>query len=235
MSPKASKSADLEEIAPNLFLLHTPRVGWMLKGEGERLGRRFELHTWRRDGLLARIRANGFRVVTLEDRVAALPDLPDAPPLDDVIWRPLIQATERLSYFDSDTLLWQAAPADERNGVAGVLLRIGWVIRRRKGRGVPIYYLSFAAGNGIRLEQTDESGALLHGYAQAAAQRMTVAAEQRAEGLLLPRIEIPHAHQVLLRSQAHHTGEGLIVEERAWPLAQAVFERLGVELVIRDL
>lgn len=225
--------SDLEEIAPNLFLLHTPRVGWMLKGEGERLGRRFELRTWRRDGLLARLRANGFRVLTLDDRVDLLPRLPETIPLDDVVWRPLVSATERLSYFEPDALAWAHAPSEVRDGVAGVLLRVGWVIRRRKGRGVPIYYLSFPSGEGIRLEQTDETRALLHGYAQAAELEVTVYAEPRAEGLLLPRLELPAPHLALLRSQAHSTGEGLLIEERAWPLAQAVFERLGVELVIR--
>ena len=46
---------DLEEIAPNRFLVHNVRATGLLKGEGSIDGRLFELTTWRREGLLGRL------------------------------------------------------------------------------------------------------------------------------------------------------------------------------------
>jgi len=48
-----SSAVDLEEIAPNRFLVHTPRINALIKGEGTIEGRLFELTGWRRDGLIA--------------------------------------------------------------------------------------------------------------------------------------------------------------------------------------
>jgi hypothetical protein len=64
---------DLEEIAPNRFLVHTPRINALIKGEGKIAGRMFELTGWRRDGLIARLRERGFSVRTLGDQLDKLP------------------------------------------------------------------------------------------------------------------------------------------------------------------
>ncbi|NTU83127.1 MAG: hypothetical protein HGA45_27780, partial [Chloroflexales bacterium] len=73
--------ADLEEVRPNRFIVYNPAASSTLRGEGEREGDRFLLTTWRRDGLIARLRAKSFLVLTLADQIGALPDLPrPAPP-----------------------------------------------------------------------------------------------------------------------------------------------------------
>lgn len=71
--------ADLEEVRPDLFVVHNPAAGPVLRGEGLREGDRFRLTSWRREGLVARLRDRGFVVLTLTDQIAALPPLPVAP------------------------------------------------------------------------------------------------------------------------------------------------------------
>jgi hypothetical protein len=67
---------DIEEIAPGRFIVRDARANSMLKGEGQLEGQRFTLTSQRRAGLLARLRERGFRVHSLEDRIAALPRPP---------------------------------------------------------------------------------------------------------------------------------------------------------------
>src|SRR5258705_8288105 len=88
---------DLEEIAPNRFMIHTQRTQALLSDEGTITGRLFELTTWRREGLLARLRERGFRVRTLADMTAALPAPPPPPPIGGAGWRPPARAVQPLS------------------------------------------------------------------------------------------------------------------------------------------
>src|SRR5215218_5798417 len=98
MSPSTKQlhrsAADLEEIAPNRFLVHTPRINALIKGEGTIAGRMFELTGWRRDGLIARLRERGFEVRTLDNQLDKLPGPPPAPPILAPGWRPLASAIE---------------------------------------------------------------------------------------------------------------------------------------------
>src|SRR3954469_16735395 len=89
-------AVDLEEIAPNRFLIHTPRINALIKGEGDITGRLFELTSWRREGLIVRLRERGLGVRTLDDRLAKLPGPPPAPPIGGPGWRPLSSQIEQI-------------------------------------------------------------------------------------------------------------------------------------------
>ncbi|HEY3231135.1 MAG TPA: hypothetical protein VGJ87_18045 [Roseiflexaceae bacterium] len=223
---------DLEEIAPNRFLVHNQRAWRPLKGEGTIDGRLFELTTWRREGLLARLRERGFRVRTLADLVAALPSPPPAPPIGNLGWRPLTSPIEQISHFDLRNLRWHPLTPERRGDLSGVSVYAGWVLRRRKGRGASSYYLALnERGGGIALKPLDETDAVLAGYAQAVAfDARPLLAEWHGDQVLLPDVELPPPYRTLLRRTATESDEGLLVDERAWPLAQELFERLGVHL-----
>jgi hypothetical protein len=232
----ARPAIDLEEIAPNRFLLHNQQTHALLKGEGTIEGRLFELTTWRRDGLLARLRARGFRVRTLPDMVAGLPAPPPAPPIGGAGWRPLASAIEQISHFDLRNLRWHAVAPQQRDGVHGVMLWAGWVLRRRKGRGLASYYLALAEHDGgIGLRALDETTAILTGYAQASAlDDRPLLAKRRESQILLPDVDLPPAHRALLQRVATESKEGLLVDEQGWELALTVFGRLGVRLQVDE-
>ncbi len=224
---------DIEEITPNHFLVRDGRANTLLKGEGELIGNRFTLTSWRRDGLLARLRERGFRVLALEDRIAALPAPPKPPPLGAPIWYPLATAAERLSRFDGTALQWLPIASEQRGGVAGVMLRPGWPVRRRRGRG-PAEFALVPERAGAGLRSLSEQEALLIGYAQAAAAGpLALTARHTEEGLVLPAVELPPAYRELLARLAERHPEGLLVDDRAWPFVEALFARLGVRLTAR--
>lgn len=216
---------DIDEIAPGRFVVRDTRANTLLKREGDLEGRLFTLRSWRREGLLARLRERGFRVRTLEDRIRALPSLPPPLPVGSASWHPIPDG-ERWSVFDPQRLDWVAAPVETRNGVDGCVVRQGQVIRRRRGRGVPRYALVAA---GATLRTIDETEALLRGYAQATTP--TVAAQRHGERITLPPQPLPPPYYSLLRSLAvDAVDDRLIITPDAWRLAQAVYARLGVRL-----
>jgi hypothetical protein len=222
---------DLEEIAPGRFIVRDARLNTVLKSEGEVAGQWFTLTGRRREGLFARLRARQFRVLAIEDRIAALPGLPLPPPLGPLVPRPLATSTERLSFFDVRTLRWQPAEAAPNVTPPAVLLRPGWSIRRRKGRGAADYYLATVEGAGVGLRGVSEDRALLDGYASAAADEPLLRAEPSGSVMLLPEIELPAPHRAVLHVIAREQSGRLAVDETAWPFAQDVFERLGVRLI----
>jgi hypothetical protein len=227
---------DLEEIAPDRFLVHNPRVTELLKGEGTLSGRLFELTTWRREGLLARLRGRGLQVRTFADLVAALPVPPPPPPINGMGRRSLTSPIEQISHFDFRRLRWHPLAPDRRDGTLTVVVYDGWVLRRRKGRGRASYHLAFVErGGDIGLKPLDETEALLAGYAQAMAlDDRPLLVERRSDLLLLPDIEVPPPHRALLRRITTESDEGPLVDEGWWPLVQQVFRRLGVRLVDTD-
>ena len=234
---------DLDEIAPNRFLVHSQHVKALLKGEGVIAGPMFELTTWRRQGLLARLRDRGFAVRTLVDRIAALPAPPPPPPIGDAGWRALGSPVEHFSWFDPERVNWRPAELEARDGVAGVRLRDGWVLRRRKGRGASSYYLAFRErAGGIGMRPLGEAEAILAGYAQAQArdgrpwlvERGHASDGASGHGLLLPDVLLPPSFREVLQLLARETAEGWLVDQQAWPLAQALFERLGVRLSLAE-
>jgi hypothetical protein len=244
MSPQRSSqrrpSVDLDEIAPNRFLIHEPRVRGVIKDEGTIEGQMFTLTSWRREGLLARLRERQFRVRTIADRIDALPGLPPPPLIGPLGWRPLTSAIEQISHFDLRNLRWHPLATETRDGMPGVLAYEGWVLRRRKGRGSASYFLAFVErGGDIGLKPLDETKAILTGYAQALAldDRPLLAEHHPSSGagpdgdrLLLPEIILPPAYREVLRIIASSGAEGWLVDRWAWPLAQDLFGRLGMRL-----
>src|SRR5215212_11778377 len=130
--PARRGSLDMDEIAPNHFLVHNSHATNVLKGEGLVQGRFFELTTWRREGLLARLRERGFTVRTIADRLAALPQPPVPPAIGGFGWRALTNPIEQISNFDPQRLRWHRLPPQIRDGVTGVEIYEGWALRRRK-------------------------------------------------------------------------------------------------------
>jgi hypothetical protein len=235
--PRSSKQArsasvDLEEITPDRFLIHTPRVNALIKGEGQIAGRLFELTSWRRAGMIARLRERGFAVRTLADRLEKLPGPPPAPPIGGAGWRPLTSALEQISHFDLRGLRWRALAPETRDGASGVTVYDGWVLRRRKGRAASSYYLAFKErGGGIGLRPLTETEAILSGYAQALAlDPRPLLVARRGQEWLLPDVDLPPPYREALESFAKASEEGLLVDARSWPLAQELFSRLGVRL-----
>lgn len=221
------KPYDIDEIAPGRFMVRDSRANTLLKREGDLEGRLFTLRSWRREGLLARLRERGFRVRTLEDRIHALPPLPPPYPAGNTSWHPL-PADERWSVFDPQRLDWVPIPEETRNGIVGCVVRQGQVIRRRRGRGIPRYALVAA---GATLRSIDETEALLRGYAQARSPVLT--ARRDGERILLPAQPLPPPYRSLLRSLAVDTIDGCpVITPDAWLLAQALYARLGVRLVL---
>jgi hypothetical protein len=224
----------LEEIAPGRFLIHDPQVSRLLKGEGTLSGRLFELTTWRREGLLARLRGRGFKVLTLADLAASLPGPPSPPPIGGPGWRQLSSAIEQISRFDLLNLRWHPLELEISDGAPGVTIYDGWVLRRRKGRGAASFYLAIRErGGGVGLQPLDETSAILAGYAQALAlDDRPLLVERRGDRMLLPQVMLPPPHRSLLLRVATEGEQGLLVDESGWPLAQEVFEKLGVRLRI---
>lgn len=216
--------ADLEELRPGLFAVHNPAAGPTLRGDGEREGDRFRLTTWRREGLLARLRGRGFEVLTLADRIAGLPALPLAEPPGRTVLRPLASG-EQINYFAARPLGWQPVPTPPDNP-ATALLRAGWVIRRRRGRGPWRYALVAPAA----LRPLGEDEALRHGYATAALEGpapLTLIAEERG-GWRVPDLPLPTEHRQLLGRIATRVPGGWVVSNDALDLVVALLGRLGL-------
>ncbi len=55
-SKRARIHADLDEIAPNTFIIHNDKVRLVLRGEGVTIGHTFQLVSPRRFGLLGRLK-----------------------------------------------------------------------------------------------------------------------------------------------------------------------------------
>lgn len=218
---------DMEEVAPDRFVLHNSQLGGFLKGEGVISGRLFTLTTTRRDGLIARLRSRSFQVTTLDDLIQALPPLPPAATLGAFSRHPLPDH-ERWSRFDAATLRWQPLHTVPDQAPPELELRSGWVIRRRKRRGPPSFLIWRGAQGGRIIDETE---ALLQGYAQPG-RLGSLAAERDAALWCIPAVELPPSHRALLQRILTRISPPA-VDERAWPLAQAIFARLDVALTLQ--
>lgn len=218
-------ACDLEEIKPNAFLMHNPALGPLLTGEGERNGDRFLLTTWRRDGLIARLRSRTFVVHTLSDQIARLPSLPPPPPLGAIIMRPAVH-NERLSQFVAHPPDWQSiAPTPD-----GMILRVGMIIQQRRGRG-PTSYVQIGPGGALHTLSADVAIALA--YAQIQPEQPTVTLISAADQLVLPSIPLPEAHRLLLGRFTSATRSGWQIPSDTpdrVALVRQLLARLGVQL-----
>lgn len=195
-------------------------------------GKQFELTSWRRDGLMARLRERGFNIRTLADQIAVLPNLPRAERIGAEVTRPLVTPIERFSYFDPLALAWVQVDPHEHEGQRLVTLRDGWVVRRRKGRGAAAYYFAFAERTGgAGLRPTTEDKAMMMGYAQATGVRERDLTARRADKYyIIPILPLPAAYRKVLARMAEETDQGWRVHERGWPLVGELFAKLGILL-----
>ena len=225
-------SSDLEEIKPHRFLIHNPMVRATLKGEGDISGNVFELTSWRRDGLLGRLRNQGYVVSTLSDQVGKLPNMPFPEPIGAEALRPLTNTVDRYSYFDPLALTWVPVEPRDEGGQQVVALRDGWVVRRRRGRGMASYHRAFVErSGGVGLRPLDELDALLAGYAQATANGgRELLVHRDGKEYMLPDVALPRPFQEALGRFAKQTPAGWRVAERGGPLAQELFAHLGLLL-----
>ncbi len=222
--------ADLEEVQPGRFRVHTMQICALLKGEGDIQGDRFTLTTWRRDGLLARLRMRGFKVFTLEDRVQALPGLPVVEPIGPAEWR-VVGGMDRYSFFDPDGLDWVAIDEQDREGVRSVLLHVGWIVRRRHGRGPSSYHQVLPAKRGTGLLPLTETDALLAGYALAAQAGPCWLPVRREDGkVCVPALVLPLPHRDVLQRLGTPTKSKWQFNDQVWDIVMQVYARLGVRV-----
>ncbi|WP_322494123.1 hypothetical protein [Chloroflexus sp.] len=214
--------ADFEEIRPNLFLIHNPALGPVLRGEGEREGFHFHLTSWRRAGLLGRLASRGFVTLTIPDRIAALPAPPSAPlgPLRHLT----ISAKQQLSVLDLNAPNGWRSLLVSPNGA--LELPEGQIVRRRHGRG-PADYLRITA-TGWQALPVDE--AILAAYGQLPDPPILRLAPT-AEGWMMPEIPLPEAYRNVLGiiAQPHPAGWLLAGDlEREW--GEMIVAKLGVKV-----
>ena len=189
----------VEELTPNAFVVHDIRVTQFLRGEGELVGNRFTLTSWRREGLFARIRQRGLIMASLDDQIADLPRLPHAPPIGTVHWHHTGSAQDRWSMYDPTQRTLAPLDPVTYNNRAGVMIPLGAVVRRRRGRGIPEWFGCHALnGNQLDLVALDEDQALLYGLAQAASMAPPLPWERINTFAYLAIPQLPRQHMPLL-------------------------------------
>ena len=232
---KANNTADVEEIAPGQFLIRELRARPILKGDGELKGQLFILGTWRRDGLIARLRERELSVLTLQDQINGLPQPPYHYELGDQLWYPIATTHDHVSRFDIQQLGWWPIEAIQRGAERGMVLYEAEPIRRRKGRGQSSFYKVRATRTGSNLTPINETQALLWGYALAvSADPRPLLAERKEQAILLPEIELPPPYRRLLQRIIGQHKERLRTNKAAWPLVQALYAQLGLTLVLEQ-
>ncbi|HEX6293096.1 MAG TPA: hypothetical protein VFZ66_28190 [Herpetosiphonaceae bacterium] len=225
---------DLDEIRPDRFIINNGKLRPFLKGEGVTVGKFFELVTWRRDGLIARLRGRGFNVRTLADRVAALRGVQPVPPLGAAGLRLLSHPKEHIATFERAQLHWCDVPVVDHGGKPAVWLRSGAAVRRRKGRGHADYYIAaLTSGDQINFLPAKEADALLHAYGQIAQEQPVVLRYHTREDVyLIPQRQalLPPPHQEVLRLLSYDKAEAWTIPAAAFELAQAVLAKLAIRL-----
>ena len=226
---------DLDEVRTNRFLIHNAKAKILLRGEGVTVGNIFELTSWRRDGLIARLRVRGFNVRTIDDRIAKLPPLPEPAPYGESGIRELQHPKEQYSRFDLQRLRW--IDVEPQPGTREVQLAVGWVLRRRRGRGHADYYLGTLEKSGrIGLFPLSETAALLMGYAQATAEgERTIHLESVKEGHRLPgSLLLPPPHREVLKAIGIRSQGETIIPPEGMEQAQQLFGLLRLVLLTKE-
>lgn len=224
-----SNQFDLDEVAPNRFLFRSSRLTQVLKSEGRIEGHMFVLTGWRRDGLMARLRADGFTVSTLADQITALPVRPSPPDVGPARPR-LLMRNDRYSRFDTPYTGWvPIVPVAAEGSPPSVMLPLGLPVRKRQGRGPTSFYRVVREGTGSGLAPMGENTALLLAYAHlAATEPFSVTLQATAQGVVLPQIELPAPYRVFMRRLATESAEGWLADADSALVVCAVYARLGV-------
>ncbi|WP_287158471.1 hypothetical protein [Chloroflexus sp.] len=215
--------ADFEEIQPNLFLIHNPALGPVLRGEGEREGFHFRLTSWRREGLLARLAQRSFVTLTIADRIAALPAPPSVVP--GRLRTIPVQEKQQFSILDlAAPHGWRTIQPAADNTVA---LPEGQIVRRRRGRGPADYVRVTATG----WQTVPDDEALLTAYALLMPKpRLTLSPID--SGWLLPELPLPAPYRRVLHQIAQPHPDGwLLVDTYACELAELLLRKLGLTVV----
>lgn len=231
----APLNIDLDEIRHDRFVIHNDKVRPLLRGEGVTVGKFFDLVTWRRDGLIARIRERGFNVRTIADRIALLPAIGPVPPLGASGVRTLAQAKERIATFDRDTLRWRDLPLEEHAGRSAVRIPSQAALRRRRGRGAGDYYIAVLSHDGnINLLPAGEADALLHAYAQIAQSDAPIVlpllAHEDTRTVAQRQIVLPPPHLAALTLLTLDKAPPWTFPAAAAPRAAEIFRKLGITL-----
>lgn len=215
-------------------MIHNAKITPWLRGEGVTAGKFFELGTWRRDGLMARLRERGFNVRTIPDRIAALRAIEPVRPLGAQGVRALSQAKERIATFDRDELRWRDLPLEQADGRTIVRLRAGQALRRRKSRGKGDYYLATLSAQGeINLLPVSETEALLYAYAQLAQDApITLRYATQDDMIELPRrtMELPAPHQAALDLLTLDKAPAWSFPSANLAPVREIFAKLGIQL-----
>jgi hypothetical protein len=233
---RARIHADLDEIAPNTFIIHNDKVRSVLRGEGVTIGHTFELVSLRRQGLLGRLKSRGFNVRTLESRLERLPRLPAAPIPGPVMQRE-ISGKERWSVFDPNDLRWREIKPAEQNGKTVISLQAGSIVRRRRSRtGGDFFQVERARTGGVNLLPLSETEAILRGYAVATADAdVEIDVVERGGGYLLPLdFVLPHSYLEMLRCTGQPTAEGILIDQAGWPFALLALHKLNLRPSLGD-
>lgn len=229
-SERARIHADLDEIAPNTFIIHNDKVRPVLRGEGVTIGHTFQLVSPRRGGLLGRLKLRGFNVRTLDSRFARLPHLPPAPPLGETLFREA-NARERWSSFDIDNLRWREIEPTQQETKTVLPFRIGQIVRRRRSRtGGEYFQIDRAKTGQINLLPLSDSEAILRGYAQATQDSdIEIDVIQRDTGYVLPLdFVLPQSFLSMLKCTGKSSPEGLLIDAAGWPFALRTLHRLNL-------
>ncbi len=221
---------DLDEIAPNTFIVHNARMHPYLKGEGVRVGHTFELLTERRAGLIARLQSRGFNVRTFASRVKRLPRLPQPIEYGPQLQRE-ISPKEQWSVFSEHDLRWHTLKPTQVNGKPHVDLRVGQVVRRRRSRaGGDFFQITLSAEHTPNLLALSADEAILHGYAQATASSdIEVETAEHAEGYeLIIDYVLPQAYLDLFQRLGSKTTRGVLIPNQGWGFALLALHRLNL-------
>jgi hypothetical protein len=233
--PARWQPPDLDEFRPDRFVISNEKVRPLLRGEGERDGHFFHLQSARREGWLARLRAAGFNVRTLADRVRSLPGLRDDIRIGAEGIRELATARERIAAWDPDRLRWRDLPVREQDGRHVVVLRVNEAIRRRRSRTGGEFFITAAErGDRIGLVPVSETDALLHAYgALAVSGQPAVVYFGLADGgytVASDQALLPAPHREVLDHLADDDAPPWLFGDAEAPFAEQVFDKLHIEL-----
>lgn len=225
----------LEEFAPNRFLIHDTRVMPFLRGEGIVTGNRFELQSWRREGLFGRIEQRGMLVLSLEEQIASLPPLPRLPAVADSLIH-LASMRERWSIYDPATRVFVACEAHDHMGQQIVTIKHGALLSRRSGRSAAAF-MYCRPHNQRRYElqalTADKAVWFMLAQSQGVAPALKVFRQPDATYTCqLP--ELPADVQTICERFATYqrsTAQWTFTDEAA-SLIDAVMQHIGVELVV---